>query len=234
MKEINELIGCKIEILESKKEGVLAKIKFPFGKADTVNKNNRCYPLEVFSTAVKNLGEKIKSAFVPGMADHPVGVSGTQLSGISHILTDVWLENGKAWASANILSTSKGSDILKVLKSGVQMGSSLRGSGEVDKNGMVKPGLVIDSVDLVCNPSFSDDARVGIDNIVCESTILEKGSGTLSNEEKKNAGVYNPRATIMENKIENRSKTDSKHYREHLESGGKLSFEDWKKGFKGE
>ena len=106
MNQFKDMFESKIEIEESKNDGILAKIKFPFGKADTVNKNNRTYPLEVFRTAVKNLGEKIRSAFVPGMADHPVGVSGTQLSGISHILTDVWLENGKAWASANILSNT--------------------------------------------------------------------------------------------------------------------------------
>jgi len=232
MKNFEDIFEVKIEIEESDNDQVLAKIKFPWGKADSENKNKRTYPFEIFKTAVEKLSEKIKRAFVPGQTDHPISGSGTRLSDVSHILKSVWLDEHKmAWATADILKTSRGMDVLRIIKSGIQMGASLRGFGEV-KNGQVQKGLEIASVDLVCNPSFGDDAKVGVNNIVIESTILARCSGELSLSEKMLSGAYNPQARLKEEKVEKREKTNRQFYAEFLEAGGICeSFEDWKKKY---
>jgi hypothetical protein len=82
-------------------------------------------------------------------------------------------ENKVAWARASILDTQKGRDTLKIIKSGVTIGASLRGFGEVDKEGKVKPGLQVKTVDLVVDPSFGADARVDQSSVI-ESYISEE------------------------------------------------------------
>jgi len=179
MDKFEDIFEAKIEITESKDDQVLATIKFPWGRADVENKNKRTYPFAIFKTAVEKLAEKIKRAYVPGQTDHPLMGGGTRLGDVSHILKNVWLKDKVAYAEADILKTSKGQDVLRVIKSGVSIGASLRGFGEVGSDGKVKKGLEIVSVDLVASPSFGDHARVGVDKIVIESTILDEAFFSL-------------------------------------------------------
>ncbi len=224
MKKFEDLFESEVEIAESENDQVLATIKFPWGRADKENKNKRFYPFEIFKNAVEKLAEKIKWAFVPGQTDHPLMGGSTRLGDVSHILKNVWLKDKVAWAEADLLKTSKGKDILRVIKSGCPMGASLRGIGEVGSDGKIKKGLEILTVDLVSNPSFGADAEVGVHNIVHESTILEPGIGKLSFEEKRLAGVH---SGLIESKIEKRSKEDTQCYQEYLLSGGKKTFLEW-------
>lgn len=302
MNKFEDLFEAKIEIEESKDDQVLARIKFPWGKADSENKNKRTYPFEIFKTAVEKLSEKIKRAYIPGMLDHPLMGGGTRLGDVSHILKSVWLKDKVAWAEADILKTSKGKDSLRVIKSGVQMGASLRGFGEV-KNGKVQKGLEIASVDLVANPSFGDDTKVGVNNIVIESIILNEeffslrdslqteivkefgkqywvvdfsdkevvfrkegtegykkisyktkgddleltgeavavtrkiqyeGIGELSNEELRLAGIYAPKARLMEQKVGQRTKEEGRLFTEAVVSGFLGTFDQWKEKYRGE
>jgi hypothetical protein len=233
MNKFEDLFESKIEIEESKDDQVLARIRFPWGRADTENKNKRTYPFEIFKTAIEKLSEKIKRAYVPGTLDHPLLGGATRLGDVSHILKSVWLKDKTAYAEADILKTSKGKDVLAVIKSGVAMGASLRGFGEV-KNGKVQKGLEIASVDLVANPSFGQDAQVGIHNICLESTILEPGVGELSFEEKKMAGVGREARIIAEKLDVKIDRTDSRLYEEYMMAGGKESFVNWKKLYGGD
>lgn len=202
MNKYSDMFESEFTIKEAgEKDQFLATLEFSWGEGDEKNKNGRTYPFEkVWKPAVEGLGEKVKSSVVPGQSDHPMLSSNTQLANVSHILSKIWLEGKRAYARASLLKTSKGKDLLRVLKSGVTLGSSLRGLGEMDAQGFVKPGLVISTVDLVLSPSFKD-AKIGINNIVQESTILEPGSGELSVQEKKMAGIYSGRQMLKENKI---------------------------------
>lgn len=229
MKDFLDLFESKIEIEESENDQVLARIKFPWGKADSENKNKRTYPFEIFKTAVEKLSEKIKRAFVPGQTDHPLMGAGTRLGDVSHILKSVWLKDKVAWAEADILKTTKGKDVLRVIKSGVSMGASLRGYGEVGSDGKLKKGLEIASVDLVANPSFGDDAKIGVNNIVIESTILERGIGKLSLEEKQMAGTFSGRQMLKEGEFQKRSKEDRQNFLEAVTADFEGNYADWKK-----
>jgi len=161
------------ELAEAKGTVFLSKWKFSFGKSDVFNKNQRYYPKKTFTSAVEALNTRIQKNPVPGMTDHPLGGGNTRLSDVSHVLLKTWMENGVAWAEAGILNTTRGKDTLKILKSNVPLGASLRGFGEVGSDGKVKPGLDIRSVDIVCDPSFGPDATITQANVI-ESYIAEE------------------------------------------------------------
>ena len=152
----------------------LGTLVFNWGRSDVFNKNHRYYPHKTFIAAVNELNTRIGKANVPGQVDHPVSGGSTRLGDVSHILTKVWMDENKvAWAQASILDTQKGRDTLKIIKSGVAIGASLRGYGEVDSSGKVKPGLQVKTVDLVVDPSFGADARVDQSSVI-ESYISEE------------------------------------------------------------
>ena len=161
------------ELAEAKGTVFLSKWKFSFGKSDVFNKNQRYYPKKIFTSAVEALNTRIQKNPVPGMTDHPLGGGNTRLSDVSHVLLKTWMENGVAWAEAGILDTTRGKDTIKILKSNVPIGASLRGFGETDREGKVKPGLEIRTVDLVCDPSFGPDATITQANVI-ESYVLEE------------------------------------------------------------
>lgn len=161
----------------------IAKLKFPWARADVENKNKRTYEAKVLGPAVQELNTRIIDSGVPGQSDHPEAGSGgiTKLRDVSHVLTKVWMDKSNvAWAESGILDTQKGRDALTVIKSKVPIGASLRGFGQLGKNGHVKPGLKIKTIDLVVDPSFGKDARVDQSSLI-ESYIPESpdegGSG---------------------------------------------------------
>jgi hypothetical protein len=173
--EYKDIFESAVRVVEgkSRKSGFLDDIEFPWGRSDVFNKNHRYYPHKTFTAAVTGLNNRIGKANVPGQVDHPLGGGSTRLGDVSHILTKVWMDENKvAWARASILDTQKGRDTLKIIKSGVTIGASLRGYGEVDKDGKVKPGLEVKTVDLVVDPSFGADARVDQSSVI-ESYISE-------------------------------------------------------------
>lgn len=174
--EYKDIFESAVRVVEgkSRKSGFLDDIEFPWGRSDVFNKNHRYYPHKTFESAVNALNTRIGKANIPGQVDHPLGGGSTRLGDVSHILTKVWMDENKvAWARASILDTQKGRDTLKIIKSGVTIGASLRGYGEVDKDGKVKPGLQVKTVDLVVDPSFGADARVDQSSVI-ESYISEE------------------------------------------------------------
>ena len=192
------------ELVEAKGTAFLSKWKFSFGKSDVVNKNNRYYPKKIFTSAVESLNTRIQKNPIPGMTDHPLGGGNTRLSDVSHVLLKTWMENGVAWAETGILDTTRGKDTLKILKSNIPIGASLRGFGEVDSSGKVKPGLEIRTVDLVCDPSFGPDATITQANVI-ESYIPEEDE--FNEEDLKQvadamAGLSDATITLIQEKPE--------------------------------
>ena len=172
--EYKDIFESNCRLTEAKDSNYLGTLVFNWGRSDVFNKNHRYYPHKTFIAAVNELNTRIGKANVPGQVDHPVSGGSTRLGDVSHILTKVWMDENKvAWAQASILDTQKGRDTLKIIKSGVAIGASLRGYGEVDSSGKVKPGLQVKTVDLVVDPSFGADARVDQSSVI-ESYISEE------------------------------------------------------------
>ncbi len=163
--DLNEVVEAALHLHESKDKNFLGRAIFPWSKADVLNLNNRIYPLPILSKAVENLDKEIKKANVAGNIEHPGGIH-SRLDKVSHVLEKVWMKSGRALAQIRILNTTAGRDTMTLIKSGVKVGASSRGIGEVGYGRKIQPGLVIKSIDLVSAPSFGKDAQITQANII--------------------------------------------------------------------
>jgi hypothetical protein len=68
------------------------------------------------------------------------------------MITKMWMDGPNGYGKLKILPTPMGQLIETMLKSGVKLGVSSRGSGEVDGSGNVQ-GFEIITVDVVAQPS---------------------------------------------------------------------------------
>jgi hypothetical protein len=116
------------------------------------NANQRVYPVEEIGRAVTTLNEQIAEGYsVCGEVDHPEGLN-INLDRVSHLITDMWMDGANGFGKLKILPTPMGNLVKTMLESGVKLGVSSRGSGEVDGSGNVN-GFEIITVDVVAQPS---------------------------------------------------------------------------------
>jgi hypothetical protein len=116
------------------------------------NANERVYPVEEIGRAVKTLNDQISTGYsVLGEVDHPEGLN-INLDRVSHMITSMWMEENNGYGKLKILPTPMGQLVKTMLESGVKLGVSSRGSGEVDGGGNVA-GFEIITVDVVAQPS---------------------------------------------------------------------------------
>jgi hypothetical protein len=126
-----------------------------FIEGDVRNQNNRIYPRDEIHKAVKAINEKIKKGYsVLGEADHPDDLN-INLDRVSHIITEMDINGNNGIGKLKILPTPMGNICKTLLESGVKLGVSSRGSGNVNESGHVKDFEII-TVDIVANPSAPD------------------------------------------------------------------------------
>jgi len=116
------------------------------------NANERVYPVSEIGRAVKTLNDQIETGYsVLGEVDHPEGLN-INLDRVSHMMTNMWMEDQNGYGKMKILPTPMGQLVKTMLESGVKLGVSSRGSGEVNESGDVS-GFEIITVDVVAQPS---------------------------------------------------------------------------------
>jgi hypothetical protein len=116
------------------------------------NANERVYPVNEIGRAVKTLNDQISTGYsVLGEVDHPEGLN-INLDRVSHMITNMWMEDANGYGKLKILPTPMGQLVKTMLESGVKLGVSSRGSGEVNESGDVS-GFEIITVDVVAQPS---------------------------------------------------------------------------------
>ncbi len=121
-------------------------------QGDIRNANQRVYSSQEIGRAVKTLNEQIAGGYsVLGEVDHPQDLK-INLDRVSHMITKMWMDGPNGYGKLKILPTPMGQLIQTMLESGVKLGVSSRGSGEVDGNGNVQ-GFEIITVDVVAQPS---------------------------------------------------------------------------------
>lgn len=121
-------------------------------QGDIRNANQRVYSSQEIGRAVKTLNEQIAGGYsVLGEVDHPQDLR-INLDRVSHMITKMWMEGPNGYGKLKILPTPMGQLIQTMLESGVKLGVSSRGSGEVDNKGQVQ-GFEIITVDVVAQPS---------------------------------------------------------------------------------
>ncbi len=121
-------------------------------QGDILNANQRVYSSQEIGRAVKTLNEQISGGYsVCGELDHPEDLK-INLDRVSHMITKMWMDGPNGYGKLKIIPTPMGQLVQTMLESGVKLGVSSRGSGEVDGSGNVQ-GFEIITVDIVAQPS---------------------------------------------------------------------------------
>jgi hypothetical protein len=121
-------------------------------QGDIRNANQRVYSSQEIGRAVKTLNEQIAGGYsVLGEVDHPQDLR-INLDRVSHMITKMWMDGPNGYGKLKLLPTPMGQLVQTMLESGVKLGVSSRGSGEVDTSGNVQ-GFEIITVDVVAQPS---------------------------------------------------------------------------------
>ena len=117
------------------------------------NANERIYPVSEIETAVDTLNKQIQEGYsVLGEVDHPDDLK-INLDRVSHMITSMWMDGANGFGKLKILPTPMGQLVKTMLESGVKLGVSSRGSGNVnDLDGRVSDFEII-TVDIVAQPS---------------------------------------------------------------------------------
>jgi len=144
-------------VVESiKEEGADFKtlyMKGIFIQGGVKNANERVYPVNEIETAVDTLNKQISEGYsVLGEVDHPDDLK-INLDRVSHMITSMWMDGANGFGKLKILPTPMGQLVRTMLESGVKLGVSSRGSGNVnDMDGRVSDFEII-TVDIVAQPS---------------------------------------------------------------------------------
>jgi len=117
------------------------------------NANERVYPVNEIERAVGQLNEQISSGYsVLGEVDHPDDLK-VNLDRVSHMIESMWMDGPNGYGKLKILPTPMGQLVKTMLESGVKLGVSSRGSGNVNEaNGHVSDFEIV-TVDVVAQPS---------------------------------------------------------------------------------
>jgi len=139
-------------IVEKSQDGRDLYMKGIFVQADVRNQNQRVYPLHEITKAINTVNEKLKSGeSVLGELDHPEELS-INLDRVSHVITEMWMDGHDGHGKLKMLPTPCGNIARALVDSGVKLGVSSRGSGNVGHDGGVSDFDIV-TVDLVAQPS---------------------------------------------------------------------------------
>lgn len=142
-------------VVESTDEGTGKSLymKGIFIQGGVKNANERVYPVNEINNAVETLNKQISEGYsVLGEVDHPDDLK-INLERVSHMITSMWMDGPNGFGKLKILPTPMGQLVKTMLESGVKLGVSSRGSGNVnDMDGRVSDFEIV-TVDIVAQPS---------------------------------------------------------------------------------
>lgn len=176
-------------VVESVKEGELKTLhmKGIFIQGGVKNANERVYPVPEIEKAVEQLNHQIQDGHsVLGEVDHPDDLK-INLDRVSHMITNMWMDGPNGFGKLKILPTPMGQLVSTMLESGVKLGVSSRGSGNVDDATGKVSDFEIVTVDIVAQPSapnaYPKAIYEGLMNMRGGHRILENlGGGNLGKD----------------------------------------------------
>jgi len=127
-------------------------LKGIFIEGEVRNQNQRIYPVNEINKAVRTIQERLQGGqSVLGEADHPDDLN-INIDRVSHMITEMDVNGKNGIGKLKLLPTPMGNVVKTLLESGVKLGVSSRGSGNVGHNGYVSDFEII-TVDVVAQPS---------------------------------------------------------------------------------
>ena len=147
--------GLVVEAKETASGGKDLYMKGIFIQGAKQNHNGRVYPVNEISRAVESIKSRLEQGYsVLGEADHPDDLQ-VNIDRVSHMITDMWMEGENGIGKLKLIPTPMGNIIKTLLESGVKLGVSSRGSGNVTESGKVSDFEIV-TVDIVAQPSAPD------------------------------------------------------------------------------
>lgn len=139
-----------------------------FGRVGVPTQNGRRYSESLMKREIKRLSEDLKARRVLGELDHPESGK-TSLKRVSHVVTDLWIENGIVMGEAEILGTTEGKQLRALIDANIPIGVSSRGFGSTkpsaDEAEDVQDDFILKTYDFVADPAV----RTAIPGITMES-----------------------------------------------------------------
>lgn len=140
-------------IVESENDGKDLYMKGICIQGGVKNANERVYPVVEIESAVKTLNEQVTGGYsVLGEVDHPDDLK-INLDRVSHMIENMWMDGPNGCGKLKILPTPMGQLVKTMLESGVKLGVSSRGSGNVNEDSGQVSDFEIITVDIVSQPS---------------------------------------------------------------------------------
>lgn len=141
-----------VETSDSANGGKDLYMKGIFIQGGVRNFNSRIYPVNEITNAVESIRKRLDGGFsVLGEADHPDDLQ-VNIDRVSHMVTEMWMDGPNGYGKLKLIPTPMGNIIKTLLESGVKLGVSSRGSGNVQESGNVSDFEIV-TVDVVAQPS---------------------------------------------------------------------------------
>jgi hypothetical protein len=180
---------AKMEILSEDStsgEGKNLYMKGIFIQGGVKNANQRVYPVHEISKAVEQINTQIKDGYsVLGEVDHPDDLK-INLDRVSHMIEQMWMDGPCGYGKLKILPTPMGKLVEAMITSGVKLGVSSRGSGEVNESTGHVSGFDIITVDIVAQPSapnaYPKAIYEGLMNMQNGQRVLEIAKDATQNQ----------------------------------------------------
>ena len=144
-----------LQVLEESKNKGTMRIAGIFQRADSPNQNNRIYEKTLLLREMDRLDEAIKEHSMMGELDHPTH-DAVKLGNVSHLVTKLTMKGDDMLGEAEILNTPCGQVAQALIKGGVKLGISSRGTGSLTERGgyaLVNDDFKLVTFDLVADPS---------------------------------------------------------------------------------
>jgi len=124
-----------------------------FIQGNVRNANQRVYPFYEIKRAVEAINTQLRTGKqILGELDHPDDLK-LNLDRVSHMITEMWIDGFNGLGKLKVLPTPMGNIAKALTESGVNLGVSSRGSGNVNESDGSVSDFEIITVDIVATPS---------------------------------------------------------------------------------
>jgi len=163
---------------ESRQDGKNWYLEGIFMQSESKNGNGRIYPKAVLTEAIEKMNNKMSKGYtVLGELEHPDTLT-INLNNVSHVIESFRWEGNNVIGRAKILDTPKGEIVKALLKEGIKLGVSSRGSGSTKHQDdiILVESFNLITVDIVATPSapdaFPDSLQESLDVIYNDPKIV--------------------------------------------------------------
>jgi hypothetical protein len=195
-------------------------VRGEFACPDKATENKRLYPKKIWEKVIGRVAEGFKNRSMLGHASHPAD-GRTDIDKVTHVVTELKLEDGILIGEAEILPTDRGKNLLAILQSGCLVGVSSRGFGSTKPNDngedVVQEDYKLVTFDFVADPADPNAYPKIVDEAIRENPCFEgmeiQMAPPLKTESTSTAPLVSAVSNIAERadaaaKSENQAATD--------------------------